>query len=108
MLGLAEAPHAIQQMHVHALFDRAEPPGELLRGLVDAMQRGIDDRQTVPGRGQPLHLVAVPGIERADHDGAAHGRVVGRRAEQAIEHGADAADLEAGFVGGMNDEGDAG
>ena len=108
MLGIAEAPHTIQQVHVHALLDLAQPPGERLRGLVDALQRGIDDSQAIARRGQPLHLIAVPGIERADHDGAAHGRVVGRRAEQAIEHGADAPDLEAGFVGGVNDEGNAG
>ena len=108
MLGITEAPHTIQQVHIHALLDRAQPSGERLRGLVDALKRGIDDIQTIARRGQPLHLFAVPGIERTDHDGAAHGRVVGRRAEQAIEHSADAADLEAGFVGGVNDQGNAG
>ena len=104
VLHPTEGPQSIQDIHMKGRFDAAEGIGQGRGHQGDAPVAGVEDAQVVAWGKEAGHLLGMVHVVRPDHDGAAHGFLISLCAQQAVEHRADASDLDAGFMGHMDEE----
>ena len=101
VLGRAERARAVQQAHVPLRLDIAQPRFQRRRAGQHIGAGEIAHLQLVARREQALHLDLVARVHGPDQQRALDLSQVTRRAEQPIQHRADAAQFEFRFVCGM-------
>ena len=97
---------AIEDVDVQIPFQAMEPFAQSRRDQsVDAVATGITDLEPGLLRHDSIHLGRIPGGKRAGQDGALNLVGVGAGGQQALQNRADAADLQAGFVRDVDNQG---
>ena len=108
VLAAAEGATPVVDTDVVRGFDGAEGRAQSRGERIEAAGGGVAQFEAAAGVEYALEFQRVADVERADDDAALDAGVVGRRAQQPIQHRADAAELSASFVGDMDEEVDGG